>query len=86
MVELLLQHGADKAATTTLGKTPLAMAQSRAKQASNPSKYEGVIGILKGVNVVDASNKNKPASEAAVLEESMDNAIDGRLFSSMGPR
>ena len=85
MVELLLQHGADKAATTTLGKTPLAMAESRAKQASNPSKYEGVIGILKGVNV-DASNKNKTASEAVVPEESMDNAIGEKSFSSMGPR
>ena len=63
MVELLLQHGANKAATTTLGKTPLAMAQSRAKQANNPSKYEAVIALLKDPNVIpEKHEKNSEKS------------------------
>ena len=47
MVELLLRHGADKTLKTSLGKTPLAMAESRMKQSSNPGKYEGVIACLR---------------------------------------
>ncbi|MHA7841590.1 MAG: ankyrin repeat domain-containing protein, partial [Gammaproteobacteria bacterium] len=63
MVELLLQHGANKAATTTLGKTPLAMAESRAKQASKPSKYEAVIALLKDPNVIpEKHEKNSEKS------------------------
>ena len=87
MVELLLNHGADKAATTTLGKTPLAMAESRAKQASNPSKYEGVIGILKDPNVNDEKHERR-SSESSVKVVAKETKEEGGKEGSslaMGP-